>query len=164
MKVICPHWSSFPGLNHGGKCALGLGGGCPSVGICRQCEHYQGEHDSDQRAAVAKDEPKRDRSKRRGRGKRNWHNDVAPLMWQELHERPFVTDGPLDAQVEQAWLDDDFTPRVSDGGCSCRSHWKKLLEDMPPDYSSRDRYWIWTVKAHNRVNAKMEKPEWIPPY
>lgn len=42
--------------------------------------------------------------------------------------------------------------------CStCRADWAVLLEQMPPDVRDKDRFFAWTVAAHNRVNAKLGK-------
>jgi hypothetical protein len=35
----CQHWTQ---AEHGGRCALGVGGGYISLGVCRRCKQYDG--------------------------------------------------------------------------------------------------------------------------
>ena len=72
-------------------------------------------------------------------------------LWQEIHTRPLELKAPQDDSAYIARL----LPRVPCG--ECRTHWKKLLAELPPDYSSLDAYFAWTVNAHNRVNERLGK-------
>ena len=74
--------------------------------------------------------------------KREW----GPLLWRELHLRPAV----CDLATEEKWLREDWLLRVP---CSeCRTHFRKILEKLPPDLRTREDYFVWSVAAHNAVN------------
>jgi hypothetical protein len=79
--------------------------------------------------------------------------DSLRLLWGELHGRPRVFQS---ASIEQLWLD-DFGRRVPCG--ECRIGWQKILNETPPDLSSRAAYARWTWQAHNTVSRKLGKPE-----
>lgn len=81
-------------------------------------------------------------------------DDLLRRMWGELHARPWAWGG---ADAEAAWLSSSFARRVPCG--ECRKHWSEILAAMPPDLSSADRYFAWTVAAHNEVNRLLGKPE-----
>lgn len=48
------------------------------------------------------------------------------------------------------------------GGCNCREDWARLEANFPPDYSSRDAFYRWSVVAHDAINRKLSKPIWNP--
>lgn len=77
-----------------------------------------------------------------------------PQMWGDLHRRPFLVP-TLDAAAEKRWMD-QFNKHVFCG--ECRAHWRALLAATPPDYSSREAYFAWTVDSHNQVNRRLGKP------
>lgn len=71
-------------------------------------------------------------------------------MWAELHHRP-ARPG-LDGFAETEWLN-RFTARI---GCGeCLASWLTLIGMNPPDLRSPFSYFIWTVEAHNAVNARI---------
>lgn len=41
---------------------------------------------------------------------------------------------------------------------TCRTHWKKVLEDFPPIYSGISSFFAWSVNAHNAVNWQLGSP------
>ena len=43
-------------------------------------------------------------------------------------------------------------------GCGCYKNFDDMLVAMPPDYSSEDAWFRWTVAIHNAVNAKLNRP------
>ncbi len=55
------------------------------------------------------------------------------------------------------WLDlwQYFIPQR----CDCKDGYQKILEEMPPDFTSQDAFFAWGVRLHNAVNAKLGKPE-----
>jgi hypothetical protein len=57
---------------------------------------------------------------------------------------------------EGEWLE-EFARRLPCG--ECRAHWSKLLAELPPELASREKYFAWTVAAHNAVNRRLGKPE-----
>jgi len=87
--------------------------------------------------------------------------DTASL-WKELHLRAlnYEPDGGTKSS-DASWL---LTwsrkiPRFTKG-CRCNEHWQKWYSSNRPDYSSREAYFAWTVKAHNNVNERLKKPTW----
>lgn len=55
------------------------------------------------------------------------------------------------------WLDlwQYFIPQR----CDCKDGYQKILEEMPPDFTSPEAFFAWGVRLHNAVNAKLGKPE-----
>lgn len=43
-------------------------------------------------------------------------------------------------------------------GTDCFSTWKAFEEENPPDFSTEEARFAWTVKGHNHVNEKLGKP------
>ena len=43
--------------------------------------------------------------------------------------------------------------------CDCKDGYQKILEEMPPDFTSPDAFFAWSVRLHNAVNKKLGKPE-----
>jgi len=75
-----------------------------------------------------------------------------PIKWKELHTRGLV-DLPMDA--EEKW----FETYIEGLPCpKCRQHFQAFLTDHAPDFSSRPRFFAWTVQAHNHVNRALGKP------
>lgn len=42
----------------------------------------------------------------------------------------------------------------------CRRHYMSYIAQHPPNTSSRDALFQWTVRLHNNVNRRTGKPEW----
>ena len=42
----------------------------------------------------------------------------------------------------------------------CLQHFESFLDETPPDFSSRPRFFEWTVMAHNFVNRALNKREY----
>lgn len=70
--------------------------------------------------------------------------------WKVLHRFPFSTD--WDCKSRCKWWA-DWQASIPNAGCACRAHWKTLVEEFKPDFSSREAFFAWTVEAHNRVNS-----------
>lgn len=81
-------------------------------------------------------------------------NHRTRAMWAELHARAF---NAADLSSEREWLE-KFAQRVPCG--ECRRHWRELVKLHPPDLSSPDAYFAWTVARHNDVSRRLGKPEW----
>ncbi len=81
--------------------------------------------------------------------------DRLRALWAELHNRALAYAG--DEAAEREWLE-DFRRRVPCG--VCRQHWQQITSDLPPDLSSADAYYAWTVSSHDAVNRLLGKPEW----
>lgn len=73
-------------------------------------------------------------------------------LWIELHKRALDYMGTNDALYIL-----NFGRRIPryTTGCACQEFWNNWIRVNPPNY--RD-YFAWTVKAHNAVNAKLNKP------
>lgn len=41
----------------------------------------------------------------------------------------------------------------------CQPHWRALLAEHPPELTSADALFVWTVARHNDVNRRLTKPE-----
>lgn len=78
-------------------------------------------------------------------------------LWRELHVRAlnYVPNVRGDLEWVQAWS--TKIPRFTKG-CSCNEHWTRWYRANPPDFTSKDTYFAWTVKAHNAVNERTYKP------
>jgi hypothetical protein len=74
-------------------------------------------------------------------------------LWRELHKRPATA---RHLEDEDQWLE-KFAGRIPCG--ACKDHFKQLLREVPPDYTTRENYFAWTVEIHNRVNRRLNKPE-----
>lgn len=82
-------------------------------------------------------------------------------MWGELHRRPWLMELiTINYAGELEWLAGDYAQRIPQGACNCRKHWLALLAETPPDLSSPDAYFRWTVIAHNRVNKRRKVKQW----
>ena len=74
-------------------------------------------------------------------------------LWKELHERALNFEGKS-----------DYTYLINFGkkiprytkGCKCKEFWDNWMKQNPPTFN---KYFEWTVKAHNRVNLKLGKPQ-----
>jgi hypothetical protein len=71
------------------------------------------------------------------------------VSWDILHRY-----GGCDPAFFEAW-----TYTIPKYGCSCSRDFKSILEELPPDFSSDDAFFIRGVEWHNAVNRKLGKPE-----
>ena len=78
-------------------------------------------------------------------------------MWSELHQHALNHTTGNDDSI---WLKQWSTkiPRYTKG-CKCNEHWGKWLAFNKPDFSSAEKYFDWSVKAHNAVNIRLGKQE-----
>lgn len=76
--------------------------------------------------------------------------------WALLHRYAFAVPNWTQHQAAewyQAW-----TYRIPNLGCDCRQHWRELVTSNPPDFSTSNAFFRWTVARHNDVNARLGKP------
>ncbi len=75
-------------------------------------------------------------------------NKQGQFAWAKLHSY---------TGCDPQWLDlwQFFIPQR----CDCKDGYQKILEDMPPDFTSPDAFFAWGVRLHNAVNRKLGKPE-----
>lgn len=86
------------------------------------------------------------------------------LLWGQLHAYASqYPQNPTESDVSNAryWLH-EWTQKVPQFGCNCRSDWARLLANFPIDLSSGENFYKWSVQAHDRINAKLMKPIWNP--
>lgn len=69
------------------------------------------------------------------------------FAWQKLH----AYEG-----CDPQWL--DIWQYLIPGRCDCREGYQKILEEYPPDFSTSEAFFAWSVALHNAVNAKLGKP------
>jgi hypothetical protein len=76
-------------------------------------------------------------------------------LWKELHVNALRSNGTTDSvflsNFRQKLL------RIT-GECGCRNFWDTWTRENPPIYSPREAYFEWTVRVHNAVNQKLNKP------
>jgi hypothetical protein len=70
------------------------------------------------------------------------------FAWEKLHRYL-----GCDRQWFELWV--YFIPSQ----CDCREGFQKILEELPPDFSSPEAFFAWGVRLHNLVNAKLGKPQ-----
>jgi hypothetical protein len=87
--------------------------------------------------------------------------EKGPPLWTEWHQRALAFD-PSQAAAESAWIATDFYQRIPCG--DCKVSFNAILKQTPPDLSSADAYFAYTVTVHNTVNAKWNAqwPQKIP--
>ena len=74
-------------------------------------------------------------------------------LWKELHTRSlsFKYNDDMKYLLEFGMKIPRYTT-----GCKCKEFWVKWIRENPPTFN---KYFEWTVKAHNAVNKKLNKPE-----
>lgn len=78
-------------------------------------------------------------------------------LWKELHSH--ILNDYVDKTNDIVWLS-TWTKKIPrfTKGCSCNEHWTKWYRANPPNFTSREAYFAWSVKAHNDVNLRLNKP------
>lgn len=130
MTIPCPQWSpsSVIGVGH---CAAGKRGGRPTTGACRRCLSLPAEPPPPSPPTLYV---------------------TGRELWEQLHRR--AASGRI-AVAEMAFIKHLADPLAR---CGCRAEWAALLDRMPPDLSTPETYFAWSVAAHNEVNARLGKP------
>lgn len=76
-----------------------------------------------------------------------------PILWKVLHDRAAEYAMAIDAETRWLKIFQSWIP------CGeCKSHFRRLVSEMPPDLSSRKKYAKWAVDVHNKVNESLGKP------
>lgn len=89
---------------------------------------------------------------------------IGRSLWAELHT--YANAYPENPSAEAKtlagiWLK-DFSARVPQFGCGCRSHWDRLVNGYPPELGSRSQFVVWAENAHSWVSRRVGKPIWHP--
>ena len=81
-------------------------------------------------------------------------------MWHVIHATAFTY--PVQPTAADRQQYSQFLRSLGDVMCckDCQRHFRQMLREFPPDFSSARALSEWTVDAHNRVNARLGKPEW----
>lgn len=135
---------------------------CPVAGYCERHKRRKAEHihklcSTDQRYFDMWERPQQTRPQAAK------SNDLEAErierlrgLWSELHGYDQAHWNQSDAKKWFAkWL-----RRVPSFGCKCRSHFLSLVQEFPPDFSSREGFYTWSVAVHNKVNERIGKPLW----
>ncbi len=76
-----------------------------------------------------------------------------PIKWKELHCRALAY---LPMDHEEQW----FKSFIESIPCpKCQRHFESFVEQQPPSFASRPKFFEWTVSAHNFVNRALNKKE-----
>lgn len=78
---------------------------------------------------------------------------LGPLLWTKFHAYPWNAD----LTSARQWIE-VFGNGIPCG--ECRSHWKRWVEEHPPDLRNAESLFRWTIDAHNAVNRRLGKREW----
>lgn len=70
-------------------------------------------------------------------------------LWAELHKRALAHNGEQD----WVWLN-QWTERIPSYGCACKSNWKNLMKQYPPQWND---YFFWSVTMHSKVSESIGK-------
>jgi hypothetical protein len=55
---------------------------------------------------------------------------------------------------DPAWFA-EWETTIPTGRCNCKEDYHKILETLPPDFSTPEAFFRWGVELHNLVNAKL---------
>jgi hypothetical protein len=82
-------------------------------------------------------------------------NLLMAALWKELHMRALTYEGLNDTHFISVWS--GKIPRYTSSHCRCAEFWGRWRTYNPPNFA-KDKYFKWTVEAHNAVNSKLKKP------
>ena len=81
-----------------------------------------------------------------------------PQLWEELHTRALLV-GFLNPSDEKKFIK-EWAEKIPSFGCPCKAFWNQWIKINPPNLTSKDKYFEWTVRAHNGVNVKLGRSVW----
>ncbi len=76
--------------------------------------------------------------------------------WESLHRIPQQL--PTWTAREGKRLYKRWRETIPVTGCDCGRKWNEIERENPPDTSSQEAFFEWSVKVHNEVNKKLGKP------
>ena len=87
-----------------------------------------------------------------------YNNKEMSDLWKELHKRAFNHNQPNDSLYLTT-----FATRIPKyHNCNCQEFWNTWIKNNPPSYGTdtngNNKYFEWTIKTHNAVNKKLNKP------
>jgi SNF2 family DNA or RNA helicase len=76
-------------------------------------------------------------------------------LWKMLHIRALTFEGDNDDEFLK-----EFKKKIPSYQkcCNCSEFWDKYIVRYPPQTSKSEEYFEWTVKLHNIINFKLNKP------
>lgn len=74
--------------------------------------------------------------------------------WGLIHSYPITYWDRWDPEAARLWYS-NWLANVPQYGCNCSAKWAKLTKDFPPDFSSPEAFFRWTVDRHNDVNESL---------
>jgi len=87
-------------------------------------------------------------------------------LWELLHA--FVRQYPLQpTRADVAGAEYFFRAfanavKTTAGACRCAQEWQAMIAAVPPPFHSGEDLFVWTLAAHDRINAKLGKPLFCP--
>lgn len=78
-------------------------------------------------------------------------------LWKELHEYAVLNKNNWDPINTKQWFE-EWTLKVPSLGCPCKTKWRKLTLEFPPNFNSPEEFFKWAFDAHNKVNETLNKP------
>jgi hypothetical protein len=79
-------------------------------------------------------------------------------LWAKLHLYSFEVDEWEQSKAKN-WYQEWKRLVTQHYGCTgCGSHWAKITAKNPPDFTTRESFFSWTVARHNDVNIHLSKP------
>lgn len=97
-----------------------------------------------------------------------WVSEVVEAgmrLWKELHAHALaypLSPSEVEVVAERRWLL-DWEGRIPNFSCNCKSNFELITRVIPPVFTGRKDYYLWTVRVHNAVNQKLGKAEWMIP-
>lgn len=82
------------------------------------------------------------------------HVALGRALWKELHDKAAEDSDPY---ALRDWFN-NWTNRIPDFGCRCRSNALALLHEMPPPFDGAFKQ--WTINFHDAINVRLGKKKW----
>lgn len=70
-------------------------------------------------------------------------------LWKALHTYKYIN-----KEETEKWFK-EWLKKIPCG--DCKTHFARILEDFPTDFSSNKSFFVWGVDIHNKVNERLQK-------
>jgi hypothetical protein len=84
-------------------------------------------------------------------------NEYARAHWEKLHKYPIEYKDDWAEEKAKLWFT-QWEINIPNISCSCRRHWFEHKKKKPPNFSSPEDFFKWSVTIHNMVNIMLDKP------
>lgn len=84
-------------------------------------------------------------------------------LWNELHIRALTYRGFDDSEFMKNWSSriPEYTETPAGRKpCGCRNFWARWYRFNRPQFNPPEKYFEWSIRAHNAVNGKLRKRRW----